>query len=215
MAICSGPHVRTVREEELPEPEELANTLFDHIKATVFLLGMQHPKKDYRAAANLCGEGITVANGDSHHVVMQTAFVFDQGQTLAANIAETAALYGVEEVTKEHLLSLIHHPLNLCKVGKMEHGQINKVFNKKNEELKVSHYREHVRTQSYLKQMTEGLEVLLDKSPEAYRQHVRRTGAIIAQNSEMVAEAVVRHGRAMQDERLAACHRMIQENTHE
>ena len=122
----------------------------------VFKKGKKFKRSNYKKAAAF-GVGPSSPGYESHHIALKSAVDYQIGNE---SLAEIAREYGVDEVTREHVESLYHHPLNVVDTPKGDHVEITKEFNRGNEAIDESCFYEFTREQSFSDQMYYGLKSL-------------------------------------------------------
>ena len=162
MAICSGlPDISRWRDRK-PDPDDFfkfAKGVVDRIFLDVFYNNARYSKHGnggYPAAAEV-GVGPKGAGEISHHMVNQCAHGFLGSN---ADLIEIAKGYGVENITREHIDSIIHHPLNVVNLPKGEHDEISDEYRSWDEKSGSSHLYQFERVQSYQNQMVTALKAL-------------------------------------------------------
>ena len=122
----------------------------------VFKKGKKFKKSNYKKAAAF-GVGPSKTGWNSHHISLQSAIDHQIGNE---SLAEIAREYGVDEVTREHVESLYHHPLNVVDTPKGDHVEITREFNSWNQLYDADRFYEYTREQSFRDQMYYGLKSL-------------------------------------------------------
>ena len=122
----------------------------------VFKKGKRFKKSNHKKAAAF-GVGPSSPGYESHHIALKSAVDYQIGNE---SLAEIAREYGVDEVTREHVESLYHHPLNVVDTPERDHVEIHREFSSRDFDLEVSRFYHFTREQSFRDQMYYGLDAL-------------------------------------------------------